>query len=135
MDEARKYVYTAELVRVVNSDTVRIILRKRFSFEVDFGLYIRETVQTVKSVELNCRLYGVEVPDVSDDDDEVRTRGAAAKVELERMLGLGPLQVRTYKPDKHGRWLVDVYVYPDGEEPLHLNEELIRGGFAERHLI
>lgn len=126
MEDKKKYTYTAELVQVLDGDRVRLILRKRFFFDIDLGFYIKDTLQTVKTVEMEFRLYGITAPEERSDD---------AKRQLKELLSLGAAQARTYPPDDNGDWLVDIYIFPEGKEPVHVNEEMIRSGVSERHVI
>lgn len=129
------YVYNAEVVRVVDGDTVRMKLWKSFNFSADFGFYIKEEVSSIKSTEMNFRLLGIDAPETRGAPEEERIRGTATMVELTRLLGLGPLIARTSKPDKYGRWLVEIWVLlADGGE-IFVNSKLIDGGFAVPYMV
>lgn len=130
MTDIDPYVYDAELVRVVDGDTVYFRLTKVFRYEVDFGFYIKETIESKKSTVMSFRLYGINTPELRGVPLEEKERGYKAKEELERLLGLGSLKVKTYKPDKYGRYLVDIVVYPKDEPPIQVNQTLVDNGFA-----
>jgi endonuclease YncB( thermonuclease family) len=131
----QEYVYEAEVVRLVDGDTVRLKLSKAFTFNVDFGFYIKEQVMTVKSTEMNFRLRGIDTPELRGVPLEIKEQGLAAKAELGRLLSLGKIQAFTYKPDKYGRWLVTLWVSPaDGSEKFNVNDKLVEDGFAKPYM-
>jgi len=135
MADEREYVYEAEVVRVIDGDTVRLKLSKAFTFQVDFGFYIKEHVMSAKSTEMNFRLYGIDTPEIRGVPIEEKRRGLAAKDEIARLLGLGKIQAVTYKPDKYGRWLVTLWVTPsDGSEKFNVNDRLVEDGFAKPYM-
>lgn len=108
------YEYSARLNRVVDGDTLWLY--------VDLGFGV--------SVNFDFRLYGVNTPEVIGP---TRTAGLAAKAELERLLALGPLRIVTYKADKYGRWLAEVFVQPLKAPEIKINDALLRGGFAQAY--
>jgi endonuclease YncB( thermonuclease family) len=121
------YEYVATVVRVVDGDTVHLSLTKNFSFDVDFGFFIKDTVVLQKSADLDFRLAAINAPELHG---ATAAAGLASKNELARLLGLGTLRVVTGKADKYGRWLATIYVKkPDGTE-LCVNDEMVKGGFA-----
>jgi endonuclease YncB( thermonuclease family) len=107
------YEYTARLTRVVDGDTVWL------SVDLGFGVH----------VNLDFRLYGIDTPEVVGP---TRTAGLAAKAELERLLALGSLRIVTYKADKYGRWLAELFITQPGSiEELNVNRSLLKDGFAK----
>lgn len=120
------YVYAAVLVRCVDGDTVHLKLSRTYEFPIDFGFYIKDTVSVTKSGEITFRLLGINTPEMVGASREA---GIAAKMELERLLGLGPITAHTFKTDKYGRWLTTLYV-STAEGPLNVNMEMVKGGFA-----
>ena len=131
---AGEYIYGAEVVRIIDGDTIRLKVTKNFVFEVDFGFYIKETVTTAKSTESNFRLYGIDTPEIRGVSVEEKAKGAAATEELRRLVSLGPIKVRTYKPDKYGRWLATLFVFPPEQDPININESLVEGGYAVEYM-
>ena len=105
------YTYKAKLVRIVDGDTVFL--------EVDLGFHLKAT--------MDFRLVGLNTPEIVGVN---KTAGLVAKAELERLLGLGPVTVKTQKSDKYGRWLADLYVQT-GDQEVHVNQALLDGGFAK----
>ena len=113
------YEYKAELIRVVDGDTIRLRLYK----DVDVGFYITQTT----SAEMNFRLMRVDTPEVRGIEKEA---GLVVKAYVEEYLNNAvSLRAVTYKPDKYGRWLVELYVTtPDGE--INLSDHLVETGRA-----
>lgn len=111
------YEYKATLIRVVDGDTIHL--------DVDLGFYIH--------INLDCRLKGINTPEISKRATKVA--GLAAKAELERLFTLGPSVVlRSSKPleqEKYGRWLADVFVVDaTGAVVVHCNQHMLDNGFA-----
>lgn len=84
------------VVRVIDGDTAVL--------EIDLGNKIkwRDTF----------RLNGIDAPELAE------TGGIEAKAHLSDLLDVGVGRVETFKPDKFGRWLVDIYITVDGGEML-----------------
>lgn len=122
------YEYTATVVRVVDGDTVYLSLTKVFTFPVDFGFHILDTVSLAKSANLDFRLYGINTPELHG---ATAAAGKAAKEGLEKMLGLGTLRVVSMKADKYGRWLANIYVTPANGTEFCVNDAMIEKGFAK----
>lgn len=82
------YKYDAELVRVIDGDTVRL--------RVDVGFRMR--------FEDNFRLLGINAPEMGTEAGHVACR------ELMNSLIIGgKYRIETTKPDKYGRWLVQLW--------------------------
>ena len=110
------YRYRAELNRVVDGDTLDVV--------IDLGFYIR--------LKERIRLEGVDTPEiygVPQDSEEYR-RGLEAKEYVERRLAENGNQmiIETRKMGKWRRWLAKVYLPDTGRT---LNEELIEKGLAK----
>jgi endonuclease YncB( thermonuclease family) len=127
---ASAYIYSATVDRVVDGDTVYLNLQKVFSFPVDFGFHILDKVELTKSAIVNFRLAGINAPELDDPDPSVRAKGIAAKAELTRLLGLGPLIVQTSKEDKYRRWLAQINVVNPDQPVIDVNKAMLDGGFA-----
>lgn len=123
------WIYGATVVRVIDGDTVVLRVEKRYELAVDFGFYIRDTIVSAKHAEMSFRLAGINAPETTGVDATTKARGLASKMELERLLSLGPIVATTYKPDKYGRWLVQLQVQ-EGPLSINVNQALIEGGFA-----
>ncbi len=98
------YVYWhAKATRVVDGDTVRLA--------IDMGNRI--------AWEATFRLNGINCPEPGSPG------GPEARLFLFNALAPGISKVETFKPDKYGRWLVDIYV---GD--VKVNAALITAGHA-----
>jgi len=117
------YEYRAELVRVIDGDTVRL----RLSTDFDVGFYITQTA----TYEGNFRLEGIDTPEVRGVE---RPEGLIAKAAITELLdSYDNLKALTYKPDKYGRWLCDLYVwqaYEPESAAICVNDWLIDNGYA-----
>ena len=113
------YQYKAKVIRVVDGDTVYL--------EIDLGL----TVRTITDV----RLIGVNTPETVGATKEA---GLKSKAYVEQALPKDSLvYVITYKAEKYGRYLADIYYLPGATEVeqikasgRHLNKELLDKGLA-----
>lgn len=105
------YIYRHVLIeRIIDGDTVAL--------EIDLGNKIkwRDTF----------RLMGIDTPE----------RGQPGYLEatehLRRLLLLPLSRIETHKPDKFGRWLVDLYLDTDGGD-LHVNRLMIVDGHSREY--
>jgi len=124
------YIYDdVKVVKIVDGDSVHLRLRKRYEFEVDFGFKIKDLIVHEKETTRLFRLAGIDTPELRG---EKREEALKSKAELARLLSLGKLTVETHKAGKYGRYLVTIHVEADGyEEPLNVNDYLVKQGFAE----
>ena len=110
------YRYLAELDRVVDGDTLDVV--------IDLGFYIK--------IKERIRLEGLDTPEiygVPQDSEEYR-RGLEAKEYVERRLAENGnwMMIETKKLGEWRRWLAKVYPLGMGRT---LNEELIEKGLAK----
>jgi len=97
--------------RVIDGDTVELT--------VDLGNRVtwRESF----------RLAGIDTPErgqpLYDDATE----------HLSKLLLLGVSRIETHKPDKFGRWLVDLYVESMNGGELHINKLMVIEGLAKEY--
>ena len=99
------YLYEhAAVVRLIDGDTVVL--------DIDLGNHLvwRDSF----------RLYGLNTPERGKPGASEATAALAA------LLAPGLVRVQTHKPDKYGRWLVDLWVAAG-----HVNQLLIAGGHAK----
>jgi len=133
MAETHEYVYDAKVERVVDGDTIDIM--------VDLGF---RTFQRIR-----VRLYGVDTPEtfgVKKESEEYQ-KGVAARKFVEEWcgvaqdpitglaMGTGRIIIRSHDGNefgqgKYGRWLVEV-LQPGGNGQT-LNDALVEAGHAER---
>ena len=113
------FQYAAKVVRVVDGDTMYL--------DIDLGFFIRMTIDV--------RLKGLNTPEIRGPSREA---GLKSKAYVEQALPVGSLVViNTYKAEKYGRYLADVFYRPGATsrnevlaEPHHLNKELLEKGLA-----
>jgi endonuclease YncB( thermonuclease family) len=101
------YEYQGTLVRVVDGDTVVLSLKRTISVDVDFGFYVKDKLSLEKSADVTFRLKGINTPEIVGTD---KARGLDAKARLQELLESKPLRVISYKTDKYGRWLADIFI-------------------------
>ncbi len=113
--EKRAYTYMAQIFRVVDGDTVDLII------DLGFHVGIKERV----------RLNGIDAYEMNDQDPDKRRKAQDGKTFLEWFMGKD-LMIESFKKDKYGRYLVDIY----GPSPLgaggdcKVNDALISVGLA-----
>ena len=106
------YVYRhADVVRTLDGDTVEL--------DIDLGNKTRwrDTF----------RLNGIDTPERGQPGHREAT------IRLIDLLSNGLARVETHKPDKYGRWLVDLYIATQQGGELHVNRLLIVDGFAKEY--
>jgi micrococcal nuclease len=100
------FTYTALITNVVDGDTI--------DATIDCGFSIDH--------RLRLRLTGI-------DTAETHTPyGKATKVWLEPLLEGRTVTLKTYKPDKYGRYLAAVYLTP---ESVSVNDQMVQAGVAK----
>lgn len=115
------YRYKAEVVRVIDGDTVDLI--------VDLGFSMR--------MQERFRLYGINTPETRTRDLEEKAAGIRAKQYLiARLSGVQSLQIETHKDKKgkFGRYLCSLLDVSEGGD-ININRELVRKGYAEEYMI
>lgn len=109
--EADLYTYRAFVVRVLDGDTIEVV--------VDLGFGVRST-QVL-------RLRGIDCPEL------VSREGKEAKAFVEKLLPPSTrVLIKTTKSDKYDRYLADVFIPQKGGSNLYLNNELLQKGLAAR---
>lgn len=117
------------LQKVTDGDTAVLTIRKTFRVDIDLGFRVKGQAETSLETTTPFRLYGINAPELIG---ATREAGLAAKAELARLL-VWPARATTYKAEKYGRWLVDLWVRsPEGE--IWVNQQLLTGGFAKPYL-
>lgn len=103
------YAYEATVERVVDGDTLTLVI------DVGFGTQVREKV----------RLRGIDCPELGTQE------GDAAKRFAMKLLPIGAnVVIRSSKSDKYGRFIGDIF-YTDKEgEQRYLNNEILKAGLA-----
>lgn len=108
-DSAVSYTYEAELVRVIDGDTVVL--------DIDLGFETWLRNQTI-------RLYGLNTPEITGEE---KPEGLKVKAWMEERLAGREIVLQSIqdKNDSFGRWLG--IIFADGE---NVNEELLAQGVA-----
>jgi micrococcal nuclease len=117
--DSNMYEYKAELVRLVDADTMELSL--------DLGFNIKNSVRV--------QLFGVDAPDLygSKSDPIKFARATEARDFVAKWftdLGVEQFLVKTHKQnktDKYGRWLAEIWTM---DKTKCLNGDLIEAGFA-----
>lgn len=108
--KADLFTYAAQLVRVVDGDTLVVAL------EISPG----------EILEQKLRLRGLDCPELSTPE------GKAAKRFVEALMTkTTAIVINTTKPDKYDRYLADVFLMTDAGE-IYLNNALLEQGHAVR---
>ncbi len=110
------YTYTARLIRVIDGDTIKVVVN------CGLGTKTRQTL----------RLRLIDAPEIDTPE------GKRAKAFVQSALKSLPFVViKTYKPDKFDRYLVDVFYDVQERDPILvaqkgklLNQELLTAGLA-----
>jgi len=116
------YIYQAEVVTVLDGDSLWLKLTK--VFKIDFGFKILDTV--LKETTQNFRLAGINAAELATP---TREAGEAAKALLASLVKEGPLLAVTHKPDKYGRWICDLF-QGQGPDYVHVNAEMLKSPFV-----
>lgn len=112
------YEYFATIIDIYDGDTCTV------SIDLGFSL----------TLELKCRLYGIDTPELRNKDKEEKRRGYLARDYLRERILNKQVILKTYKPDKYGRCLVDIYLDETlNEPPTHINKELIDKEYAKEY--
>lgn len=119
------YTYRAKLVKVVDGDTIDVL--------VDHGMHIASQ-QRLRLIEIN-------TPEPNSPNPLEREAANKATEVLKKMLkGQDDIYIRTHKDSKgsFGRYLAEVYTTEiHGDEEMytedHVNHQMLNGGFAARY--
>ena len=108
-----KYNYDVEVKRVVDGDTVDVMI------DLGFNTHIKKRV----------RMYGINAPESRTRDLEEKKKGLAAKEYTKEMLSKneGKFTIKSHGLGKYGRVLGEIFI--EGEEKS-LNELLKDNGHA-----
>ena len=108
------YRYKAKVTRIVDGDTLDVII------DLGFSISIKERL----------RLYGVNTPETRTRDKEEKKKGLAAKEFVRERVEDSEVQIQTYKKGKFGRALCVIYYNNALKDDINLNQELINEGHA-----
>lgn len=114
-----QYVYKCQVVKVVDGDTVDVL--------VDLGFSI--------TTKQRIRLYGINTPELNSKDELLRNRASdAAKLIATLCFGV-ECTIKTYSAkDKWGRYLADLYITEAGNT-LSVGQLLVEKSLAEPYMV
>ena len=106
------YAYEATVERVIDGDTIWVVI------DVGFGTQVREKL----------RLRGLDCPELGSEE------GEAAKRFVTKLLSVGAkiLLKTTRSEDKYGRYVADVMLNDEEGKQIYLNNLLLEKGYAVR---
>jgi len=112
MDVNDKYLYEAELIRVIDGDTIDAWI------DLGFNITVRRRI----------RLWGINAPETRTLDLEEKREGKLAKARLEEILSInrGSFSVKSIGVDKYGRCLGEIYL-----QDVNINKQLLAEGLVE----
>lgn len=113
--EKNYYKYNCKLVKVIDGDTIDVI--------VDLGFHISNLQRL--------RLRGIDTPEINAADQEVKEKALQAKNRvIELFKDVDVFQITSFKSDKFGRYLADVYL---PNQSSSLNNILLQEGLAVKY--
>ncbi len=112
------YEYSAEVLRVVDGDTVDVLI------DCGFSTFRKERI----------RLHGIDAPESRTRDKEEKVRGLAAKARLQELIKNTSKKV-TIKTelDKKGKYGRILGVIWDKEKKKNFNKVLVSEGHAKKY--
>ncbi len=105
------YNYKARVLRIVDGDTVNL--------EIDLGMKV--------FLKSNCRLSGINAPELRSTDLSVREKAMQAKMYLGGLLPIDSIvELQSMSLDKYGRSIGQITT----KEGIVVNDEMIKSGNA-----
>ena len=120
MERLQKYNYSVEIKRIVDGDTVDVMI------DLGFNTYVKRRI----------RMYGINTPESRTRDLEEKARGLASKERLQELLEGNKIVMRSWGRGKYGRTLGELFIEKDtemGPDYININETLVKEGFAEEY--
>ena len=120
MEKLQKYTYDVEIKRVVDGDTVDVII------DLGFNTYIKRRI----------RMYGINAPESRTRDLEEKAKGLAAKERLKEYVEENKIVMKSWGKGKYGRILGELFTEKDSELGLihtNINEALVSEGHAKAY--
>ena len=113
------YEYRAEVLRVVDGDTVDVLI------DCGFSTFRKERI----------RLHGIDAPESRTKDKEEKVRGLAAKARLQELIkNTSKKVVIKTKLDKKGKYGRILGVIWDEGKKKNFNKMLVTEGHAKKYL-
>lgn len=107
--EKKNYIYNAIVTNVVDGDTIDV--------EIDLGFSIK--------LKQRLRLYGVNTKELHSKDNNDRAEALSAKNYLETEIANKSVTLETFKDDKYGRMLANVFI-----NDVCINNQLLKENLA-----
>ena len=116
------YTYRAEVVKVVDGDTIDV------DIDLGFEVWVRNVRLRLNRIDAyETRLY-------KGTTEEEKELGLKAKAYLQQQFDDNPTQVyvNTKEKGKYGRWIAEVEIRRDADDiqPLNMSDALVSLGYA-----
>ena len=114
-----KYIYRAKLERVIDGDTIDALI------DVGFNIWVKKRI----------RYKGIDTWESRTRNLEEKKKGLAAKTRNKELLEEisskpGFFRLKSYGVGKYGRVLGEIFILDDKDNPININETLIKEGHA-----
>mgnify|MGYP003147656165 FL=1 len=114
-----KYIYRAKLQRVVDGDTIDALI------DVGFDIWVKKRI----------RYKGIDTWESRTRDLDEKKKGLAAKDRNKELLEEisskpGYFRLKSYGVGKYGRVLGEIFILDEKDNPININETLIKEGHA-----
>jgi len=103
------YAYKAKIINIVDGDTVDAVI------DLGFGVMFNTRL----------RLNGIDTMETNDKDAAKKALGLKAKERVKELLTNKDVALQSFKEDKYGRYLAEIYV-----NDIQVNQLLINEGLA-----
>lgn len=107
------FTYATKIEKVIDGDTVDCII------DLGFNIYHKERF----------RLNGIDTAEKTSSDPVTKQKGLDATKFLKDLIEGKDVKIVTYKPDKYGRYLCDIYTLSDDKKTV--NTMLLENGLAK----
>jgi len=114
-----KYIYRAKLERVVDGDTIDALI------DVGFDIWVKKRI----------RYKGIDTWESRTRNLDEKKKGLAAKDRNKELLEEisskpGYFRLKSYGVGKYGRVLGEIFILDSKDNPININETLIKEGHA-----
>lgn len=114
-----KYIYRAKLERVIDGDTIDALI------DVGFDIWVKKRI----------RYKGIDTWESRTRNLEEKEKGLAAKERNKNLLEEvsskpGFFRLKSYGVGKYGRVLGEIFILDTKDNPININETLIKEGHA-----
>jgi micrococcal nuclease len=105
------YEYKAKITQVYDGDSI--------TADIDMGFKIFKQGEKL-------RLMGIDTPELRGSSDLEKAKAKEARDHLRTLILDETVTIRTYKSDKYGRYLCEVF----DEDGVNINQHMISRGYA-----